>query len=313
MAYIRLGARRAATMTIGFLLAVVLAVSMLPGAVARADSPLFLGWTALLPPLLDQYTTEEATECAAGAPGCVDATIAHMSNRFSPLATSCDHRAIFSLAYLRTTQTYKTAAAQAGFFADTPYVNTEDAVFAAYYFRAYDDWAAGRTAAVPKAWQIAFSAATSKAVSGAGDLLLGMNAHVNRDLPFVLASLGLVTPDGQSRKPDHDKVNVFLNWVVSPLLAEIAARFDPSVDDLDTPYGLSWTALMQILETWREAAWRNAELLVAAPDAAARAVVAQTIETSAAATATTIRASYSYVPLLVTTASRDAYCAAHHG
>jgi hypothetical protein len=37
-------------------------------------------------------------------------------------------------------------------------------------------------------------------VTGSGDLLLGISAHVNRDLPFVLASLGLVAPDGTSRK-----------------------------------------------------------------------------------------------------------------
>ena len=64
-----------------------------------------------------------------------------------------------------------------------------------------------------------------------GDLLLGMNAHVNRDLPFALYSIGLVTPKGSSRKPDHDKVNVFLNSVVEPLFEEAAARYDPTVDD----------------------------------------------------------------------------------
>jgi hypothetical protein len=307
-------ARRAAVAAaIATTLGVTLAVAPTATAPARAETPIFLGWPALLPPLPDQYTPLQAQECADGSPSCVNATIAMMTSQLNQLAATCDHRALFSLAYLRTTQTYQTAAARPGFFHDPGYVNTEDAVFAAYYFRAYDDWTAGNTSAVPPAWQITFSAAAGKKVTGVGDFLLGMNAHINRDLPFVLASLGLVTPDGASRKPDHDQVNVFLNQVVDPLLAEAAARFDPSVTDLSTPYGITWTVFMQIIEVWREAAWRNAELLVDAPSAAIRATVAQTIETTAAATAVALRTTYSYLPLVMTTASRDAFCSTHHG
>ena len=55
--------------------------------------------------------------------------------------------------------------------------------------------------AVPRAWAIAFGAADERAMSAAGNLALGINAHVQRDLPFVLAAIGLVKPDGSSRKP----------------------------------------------------------------------------------------------------------------
>src|SRR3546814_13499817 len=87
-------------------------------------------------------------------------------------------------------------------------------------------------AATPRAWQIAFSAADNRRVSGLGNMLLGMSAHVNRDLPMVLAEIGLVKPDGTSRKPDHDKVHAILNLVIEPLLAAAGARFDPSIDAL---------------------------------------------------------------------------------
>ena len=43
------------------------------------------------------------------------------------------------------------------------------------------------------------------------DMLLGINAHVQNDMPFVLASLGLRKPNGDSRKPDHDVANGTLN------------------------------------------------------------------------------------------------------
>jgi hypothetical protein len=146
-----------------------------------------------------------------------------------------------------------------------------------------------------------------------GDLLLGMNAHVNRDLPFALATVGLVAPDGTSRKPDHDQVDVMLNHVVQPLMEEEAARFDPQMDDAQTPYGIGYTGLMQTLIAWREQAWREAEQLVRAPDDAARAKVADAIEANALANAKAIEASTSFAPPLTSTRARDGYCAANAG
>jgi hypothetical protein len=54
--------------------------------------------------------------CAGGRPERVDVTIASMRQRFEPLARGCDHDGMFALAYLRTTQTYKWARDQPGFF-----------------------------------------------------------------------------------------------------------------------------------------------------------------------------------------------------
>jgi hypothetical protein len=150
-------------------------------------------------------------------------------------------------------------------------------------------------------------------VTGSGDLLLGISAHVNRDLPFVLAELGLVAPDGTSRKADHDRINVMLNMVQEPLLAEQARRFDPDMAVPATPYGLGYTGLMQTLLVWREDAWRSAELLVAAPDAATRAEVAAGIERKAHLQAQAIVAASAYLPPLRTTSARDRHCAVHGG
>ena len=64
-------------------------------------------------------------------------------------------------------------------------------------------------------------------MTGTGDLLLGINAHVNRDLPFVLASMGLVRPDGQSGKADFDKADHFLNDASDAMMAELSAALRP--------------------------------------------------------------------------------------
>ena len=300
-----MNSRRLAALT-----AVILALAS-PAAAIGADAP-FVGWTALLPGLSLPYNPSGSDDCIAGRIQCVDRTIREMTTRLDTLASSCDHNAIFSLTYLDVTKAYRETVVQnPTFFDDTPFVNHEDRVFALYYFSAYDNWAAGHIANVPDAWRIAFDAARAHTVSGTGDLLLGINAHVQRDLPVVLYSLGLVRPDGTSRKPDHDRVDIILNAVEDDIIAELARRFDPTVDDANLPTGIDDAGLFQLLAGWREKAWRNAEALAAAPTPAQRDVVEQAIESDAATEAKSIVAATRYPPLLGGSAARDAYCAVH--
>ena len=288
---------------------VVLALCSLTTPAAAEDPP-FVGWTWALPPLAGQHDPSSADDCVAGRVPCVDKAVREMQRRFDLLAEQCTHAAVFSLAYLRTTETFLRTSLTPGFYADPAFVNHEDVVFARLYFSAVDDWTAGRLEQVPPAWRLALDAAAGSRVSGSGNLLLGMNAHVNRDLPFTLAAVGLVDAQGRSRKPDHDQINRMLNQVVSPLVEEAAARFDPGIARLRTPYGVGYTALMQQLLVWRESAWRQAEQLVAARDDAERQRVAAAIEANAEANAHVIVAQTAYAPPLTSTAGRDRHCAA---
>ncbi len=203
--------------------------------------------------------------CPRGARNCLDATIAQMQQQFEAEAATCDHTAVFTLAYLRVTQTYR--------------------------------WAGG--AGVPAAWSIAFDAARHHSVTALGDALLGMNAHINRDLPYVLAAIGLTGPGGASHKPDHDKIQQLLAATIQPVLDEIAARFDPTA----TQYGgLGTAGALQLIATWRDLAWHNAELLAAAPTPEARSLVALTIEATSAVEAEALVATNGYLPLLQSSA-----------
>jgi uncharacterized protein DUF5995 len=280
-------------------------------ATAAAEDPPFVGWSALLPALSIPYDVTSPDDCIAGRTQCVDKVVRQMSKRLGPLASSCDHNAVFALTYLRVTEEYRRTIETPTFFDDTPFVNHQDLVFANYYFAAYDAWAAGRRAEVPPAWRVAFDAARARAVSAYGNLLLGINGHVQRDLPLVLYSLGLVRPDGTSRKADHDRVNRILNRVTDDIIAEIARRFDPTIDDSNLPTILDDFTLFQTIVSWRELAWRHAELLALAPTPEARALVVQEIESNAATQARAIVAASRYPPLLGGRAARDAYCATH--
>ena len=125
------------------LLALVLLALVWPAAAAAEDPP-FVGWTALLPGLSLPYDVTSPDDCIAGRVQCVDKIVREMTRRFEPLASSCDHDAIFALTYLRVTEEYRRTVESATFFDDTSFVNHEDVVFASYYFAAYDAWEDGR-------------------------------------------------------------------------------------------------------------------------------------------------------------------------
>lgn len=269
-------------------------------------------WTSWLPSYRNAYNPASADDCIAGRDKCALKMVKEMEARLGPLASSCSHQAVFALAYLRITQGYAwirttTNADGSPHYADTSGMNFVVETFAQAYIYAYDEWAAGRKPAA--AWQIAFDAAKNKQVNGTGNLLLGISAHINRDLPFVLAASGLVGENGNSRKPDYDKVNELLYLLLGPLNAEEATRFDPA---MNTGTGSLLDPLtFQAVELWRERAWRNAEALVNAPTSSDRALVAKQIEDTAVTQAELIRSTTRYLPPLTTTTKRDTHCSTH--
>jgi hypothetical protein len=288
------------------LVAAALALPTL-AAPARADVQ-YVPWSTFLAGWTDAYVPTSANDCVAGRSTCVKQTLKELDRILQVTGKSCSHHAVFALAYTRITQTYVWSRQQ-GFYQDVPFANHQDAVFARYYTDAWTNWRNGNRAAVPQAWLTTFDAAAAGTVTGTGDLLLAINAHINRDLPYVLASVGLVAPDGSSRKPDYDKVEDFLAAASEPMLAEAAQRFDPSMDDGHDPLDATYTVVMQAISGARENAWRNAEALVSAPTPEARALVEAKIENDANAAAEAIVLAEQYLPPVTSASTRDAYCA----
>ena len=142
---------------------------------------------------------------------------------------------------------------------------------------------------VPEAWRIAQEAAAAGDYYGAQDMLLGINAHVQNDMPFVLAALGLSDRDGRSRKPDHDAGNAVLADAYQPVVDAIRERYDASLD-LTNPSQvlIDDVAGLEVVQTWREVVWRNAERLADAKTNEERGQVAASIEAYAAGNAQVI-------------------------
>jgi hypothetical protein len=285
-----------------------LAMAGLP-APARADvvdpTPLDPA-IGVLPAAPIPYRPYTGPVCTNGDPRCIEDVIAEMEDRLSVLAASCDHDAIFSLAYLRVTQNVK-AAADSGYFHDRTWLTRLDAVFADTYFETIDAWNAGRTGAVPRAWRIALAASDDRSMTGLGDFMLNMNAHINNDFPHALATIGLTAADGSTHKPDHNAYNQRLDSLYGPVFEEEAERFDPAFDDIDVgPF--EETAAGVIMRGWREMVWRHAENLATARTPLQRQVAQHAVEEYAAGQARMIRRLFRSTD---GSAARDAWCATH--
>src|SRR3954468_9187737 len=284
--------------------AIMTAVALaLPAAAGAASSPIH--WESYLPDFPPKGPLPGAVPgCKKPSIKCIDSEIRTM--RRWQVKLGCDHRAVFDTTYLTLTKYLRreVALGKDSKIRDLKYLYTEDALFASLYFRSLKSYAAGKP--VPPAWQIAFDTAKTGEVNAGQDMLLGINAHVQNDMPFVLAALGLVRKNGQSRKPDHDAVNEVLADAYQPVIDEITKRFDPI---LSIP-NASWNPIedigaLEMVREWREQVWRNAERLISAKDKAARDQVADDIKSAAAGWAQAMAAPQQpgY------RATRDAYCA----
>lgn len=254
------------------------AVALVAPIPAGADHPLGnVPWSTLLPPRPGApAAASPAIPCGAEpTSGCVDDVIAEMILNWEPLDTSCDARAVFALTYLITTEAFRTTL-DTGYWDDEFAIINLDREFADLFFTATKEYEDGTA---PPAWTIAFDAARSGKTNGAQDVFLGMNAHIQRDLPFALAAVGLVKDDGSSRKPDHDRVNEVLSGVQDEIQDELARLYDPLFTWTDaSPSPVDEMGSLEMLKLWREGAWRNAERLTFARNEAERAQVAASIE-----------------------------------
>ena len=241
--------------------------------------------------------------CRKSSIKCIDTEVKRLAGAQHKFG--CDHRGVFATTYLELTRQLRdTLRVRPRFFNDSKYLYTEDALFADIYFNTLHDYDLGKP--VPPAWQIALDAARNLDVNAAQDMLLGINAHVQNDMPFLLAALGQRTKDGTTRKPDHDKMNEILDAAYERVVRQIEDRFDPILSLTNA----RWTfaddyAGIEMVKQWREQVWRNAERLLAAKTPDERAQVAQQIQDYAAGWARMIA---NPIQEPGYRAQRDAYC-----
>ncbi|MFB9185992.1 DUF5995 family protein [Dactylosporangium sucinum] len=174
-----------------------------------------------------------------------------------------DARRFFHETYLRTTLAVA-AEIDRGGFADGPWLERWDVVFAELYLDAFDARLAG--APVPGPWRVAFDTARDRpGLPPLRHVLLGMNAHINYDLPqslvAVISSAEFDDPAAlRRREADHRHVDaVLLNRVGAE---DVQMRSVSTVRRRDRLLGpLNRAATKRVLREARAKVWRNAAVL----------------------------------------------------
>jgi hypothetical protein len=189
--------------------------------------------------------------------------IARMEAGLADLAAAGDGRRHFHATYLRTTQAVADEITRGGFL-DGDWMRRWDVAFAGFYLDALDADRAGRPVSGP--WRVAFDAARERAdLPPLRHVLLGMNAHINYDLPQALLAV-ISSPEFDDatllarRAADHRRVD-------DVLLARVAAEDDELtaqggqtlLDRLLRPLNRAGTK--RFLAEARAKVWHNATVL----------------------------------------------------
>lgn len=195
----------------------------------------------------------------------VAAVIARMEDGLARLAAD-DARRHFHGTYLRTTHAVADEIDRGGFL-DPAWLNRWDVAFAELYLDAFDADLAG--APVPRPWRIAFDTARDRpGLPALRHVLLGMNAHINYDLPQSL--IAVITPAEfddpavrAARERDHTHVDTVLLARVGAEEAEGRTVNRPSLlDRVLAPANRA--ATRRLLTEARAKVWRNTAVLDAA-------------------------------------------------
>ena len=195
----------------------------------------------------------------------IDALIARMEEMEAELVKAEDQRHHFHATYRRTTQAVRDELARGGFL-DTDWVERWDVAFAQLYVDALEQWERGETPSAP--WNLAFTIAADSELRPLAHVLLGINAHINYDLPQAL--LAVISDEEfddpsviERREQDHMHLDLVLAARVAAENEELLSIAKPgdvtTLDRLLKP--LNQAGTKRFLREARQKVWHNARLL----------------------------------------------------
>lgn len=203
----------------------------------------------------------------------LNSVLATMQAQLDTLPPDRESQREFLGTYRRTTAAVG-AAIGAGVFEDPAWVRAWDVTFAGLYLDALAADMSG-SAGVPRPWRLAFDAPTS--LPPLRHVLLGINAHVNYDLPQAL--LAVISDEEftheallDRRRRDHERIDGVLSSRVAAEGVELSTRSPRTL--LDTALRpLNRSASRRFLREARAKVWHNTIELhharTAGPDALA--------------------------------------------
>ncbi|MFC7655918.1 DUF5995 family protein [Pseudonocardia benzenivorans] len=190
------------------------------------------------------------------AEGPIAAVAASMQERLDGMPPGRAAQRDFLGTYRRTTLAVGDAVAR-GDFEDPAWVEEWDVAFAGFYLTALDGDLTGGP--VPRPWRLAFGARES--LPSLVHVLLGVNAHVNYDLPqalLVVITDADFTDDAllDRRRRDHERIDAVLSARVAAEDGELAARSARGLVDRALAL-LNRRASRRFLREARQKVWHN--------------------------------------------------------
>jgi hypothetical protein len=216
----------------------------------------------------------------------VAALMVRMTDLLGRLEDDGDSARFFLGTYLRTTQAVA-AALDAGAFEDPEWVARWDVDFAGLYLDALEAYRREPDGAA-EPWRLAFGA--KPGLPPEAHVLLGMNAHINFDLPQSLVAM--IGPEDFAvrgllalRRRDHERIDAVLASRVAEedLALQLAGGRRTSVDRALAPANRFASRLF--LQESRRKVWVNARALHAARLSGAGAYAERLAELEAASAA----------------------------
>jgi hypothetical protein len=196
----------------------------------------------------------------------IDGLLERMQAALAPMRESGDDRRHFLSMYARTTGAVGDEIVRGG-FVDGEWTERWDLEFAELYLEALHRWSEDGSA--PGPWQVAFDATRSgPRLPPLRHVLLGINAHVNYDLPQAL--LAVIDDDGfadpaliRRRAADHRHIDDIVSSRVAAedeLMRREEVPGDRTLlDRMLTPFNRAGSR--RFLQEAREKVWRNAATL----------------------------------------------------
>ncbi|NUQ22589.1 MAG: hypothetical protein HUU34_01455 [Saprospiraceae bacterium] len=204
-----------------------------------------------------------------------DQVFQEMVNRAQSWEKVGDRRYIFLRCYSMMSANMPVAI-QEGRFAHPSWVATLMLRFADYYFDAlaqYDQ----NPAHAPAVWRQAHDAAKAQGTHVMQNLLLGVNAHINYDLPLALYDClrsdwaGLDETQKRLRQNDHETVNQIIGDTIDAVQDTVVEPLSPAMALVDRLMGrMDEWLLSQLITAWRHDVWNVALQLLAASDESQR-------------------------------------------
>ena len=211
----------------------------------------------------------------------IDEVVRDFAAREARFRSAADRRCIFLTLYGLVSTEIRSRLNER-YFTDNEWAHRYAVTFANLYREALERYDAGRLTEVPKAWRLCFDAAKAGNGLVLQDMFLGVNAHVNNDLPLALVGAS-IEPDRALRYKDHTAVNTVLGRITERATQRVAALYAPGLTAMDELGGQVDELMSSFsLQVAREGAWESAVSLASARTAAERGLVTRLISSRAA-------------------------------